>query len=196
MSLPEPKSVGAVAEREVVGAAGRHRGIAAERQGRRGGIDPHAQVAHVAGHEAGQHGLVARQVAPDNRPSQPGGDDPAVGSDARLVAMPCRPLNSCETIPPLPKLPSGVPSTLKRATAKDESRKHTKAGLGLANGRAVYQKLLKELGITEEDIQDMREFVANATNPKRQFNCSDRRNGRAPDPDRSRMLSPARGNCG
>jgi hypothetical protein len=43
-----------------------------------------------------------------------------------------------------------------------------KAGPGAA--RAVYHKLLQELDLTEEDIQDLRDFVANATNPKRQVN--------------------------
>ncbi|HUT95480.1 MAG TPA: peptidase [Thermoguttaceae bacterium] len=36
--------------------------------------------------------------------------------------------------------------------------------------RAVYQRLLRELGVTEDDVEAVRKFVAERTDPKRQFN--------------------------
>lgn len=41
---------------------------------------------------------------------------------------------------------------------------------GPSAARAAYPKILRELGVTEEDIKEVREFVDKATNPKRQRN--------------------------
>jgi hypothetical protein len=69
------------------------------------------------------------------------------------------------------------PINAKEYFALEEKMKQLKgrfqaerAKAGPGGGRAAYQKALQELGLTEDDVQAVRSFVANATNPKRQLN--------------------------
>ena len=71
-------------------------------------------------------------------------------------------------------------------------------GPGRAPGGAPgrIQRLLRELGLTEDDVKAVREFVADATNPKRQINFQIAETRRTPDPASLRTLRRASGNCG
>lgn len=45
-----------------------------------------------------------------------------------------------------------------------------RAKTAMSELRGLYQKIMRDLGVNEDDLKAMREFAANATNPKRQFN--------------------------